>query len=279
MSTKPAWRCPNCQQALNDYGNYWQCANRHTFDVSKEGYVNLLLSSQKRSKEPGDNKNMVLARRLFLESGHYSPLVEGITDMISEHAKSTSSGNAKNLLDLGCGEGFYLQQIMRTLEETLLHYQGIDISKAAIQKAAKRKINAEFAVASTYQIPSMNNDQDVVLQIFAPSDIKEVKRALKPEGIWLLVQPGPEHLFEMKQMVYDSPSLHSLQQIAEPSLQVIEQRSVNFQFNLTDKQQRLALLEMTPFYWTISESKKQRLLENLTSTTADFVLTVLKKSA
>ena len=278
MSTKPAWRCPNCQQALNNYGNYWRCANRHTFDVSKEGYVNLLLSSQKRSKAPGDNKNMVLARRLFLEGNHYSPLVEAITDVISEHTQCITSSDTKHLLDLGCGEGFYLQQIMQILGETHLHYQGIDISKAAIQQAAKRKLNADFAVASTYQIPSLDNEQDVILQVFAPSDIQEVKRILKSEGVWLLIQPGPEHLYEMKQMVYDSPSLHSLQDIQEPSLQVIEQRSVNFQFNLMDKQQRLALLEMTPFYWSISEDKKQRLVERLTSTTADFVLTVLKKS-
>ncbi|MEM0910747.1 MAG: putative RNA methyltransferase [Pseudomonadota bacterium] len=276
MSADIQWRCPNCQLPLNEHEKYWRCANGHTFDIAKEGYVNLLLSSQKRSKDPGDNKAMINARRTFLEKGHYNPLVDTVVNAMLKHLLDTTPERPR-LLDLGCGEGFYLQQISERLQHAEMSYQGIDISKSGIQKAAKRKLVAQFAVASTYNIPCLDNYNDIVLQIFAPSDEHEVWRALKPKGIWLRVQPGANHLIEIKEMVYDAPALHAESKDTYALFDDIHQEKVSYQFSLTNEEERLALLQMTPFYWSISEEKKRTLVKRLSTVTADFNLTVLQK--
>jgi len=222
---------------------------------------------------------MINARQAFLENGHYMPLAGELTHFVTSHLRAKDELDMLRLLDLGCGEGYYLNQISENLNEENINYCGIDISKAAVQKAAKRKLIANFAVASTYNIPCLDNEVDVVMQVFAPCNTNEVSRVVKPCGHWLHVQPGPEHLFEMKQLVYDSPAMH-VQEVPETiEFEVIDQKSLKYTFNLLGKADRLALLEMTPFYWSISEVKKQILLEKLTSATANFVITRLKKAS
>ena len=271
------WRCPSCGNALslelNEHGKTWLCANRHGFDVAKEGYVNLLLAHKRNSKAPGDSKDMVVARRNFLNEGHYAPLVEAMAEQLSTYF----SKDIINLFDAGCGEGYYLQHLIEKLTQDGLssHASGIDISKPAVQKAAKRIKTGQFAVASTYEVPLLDNSQDAVVQVFAPSSSDEIYRVLAHNGIWLLVSPAKKHLFELKQAVYDRPQLHQILHEIPSGFTLHSTQQVTFSLALHTETSRHALLMMTPFYWQISEQKKDALLASLNEVTADFDIRVM----
>ena len=122
------------------------CAKRHSFDMAKSGYVNLLLSKHIGKSVHGDNKMMVRARRDFLEKGYYSPL----KDVLCSKAEKYFSGGT--ILDAGCGEGYYTTAIFDKLESAgiAVEMYGIDISKAAAELAAKRRADIFFAAASVF---------------------------------------------------------------------------------------------------------------------------------
>src|SRR5579872_5299607 len=94
--------CPVCQMALRQVDSALICANKHSFDIAREGYVNLLL--QKRS---GDAKEMLRARRSFLERGLYQPVSDAVNELARMHLPDTAG--SPHILDAGCGEGYYLE--------------------------------------------------------------------------------------------------------------------------------------------------------------------------
>ncbi len=295
-----SWICPNCGESLKALvpNNLEQtttstsgsknsksvaCENNHQFDIAKEGYINLLLANQKNSKHPGDNKDMVVARRDFLNEGHYTPLVSNLADILLNHYLTENISEEIIICDAGCGEGYYLSEISKRLNDKSiqLHSYGIDISKPAIQKASKRmKSNMSdyhhFAVASSYKIPLKTDSQDATIQVFAPSNEDEIHRILKADGIWIKVVPAQKHLFELKELVYDTPQLHSQEEVNIENWETLEKDTLEFNIELNTLASRLNLLMMTPFYWSISESKKEFLLDNLKSVTASFQVIVLK---
>ncbi|MFC3121450.1 putative RNA methyltransferase [Agaribacter flavus] len=291
MSTNPAfcstWRCPNCGAPLQKVANTWQCENKHSFDCAKQGYVNLLLSNQKNSKAPGDNYDMVMARRSFLNQGFYSPLSEHLASRCLKKYAESSPISDFSLFDAGCGEGYYLQTVYSLLKnerqtreasisKNLLAY-GIDISKPAIQAAARTYKDIECAVASTFNLPVLDESQDCLLQVFAPSSKEEVYRVLKSDGLWIAVNPAEQHLHQLKQLVYDKPNDHKVSTAIPPGFTRLEQTNLSFDLSLATPEQRAHLLMMTPFYWTVSEQKKQTLLKVLSTVTASFDIQVLQK--
>lgn len=275
------WQCPLCKEPLQETQDFWICQNRHSFDKAKEGYVNLLLPNQKNSKAPGDSPEMVLARRAFLDQGHYAPLAHEIAKTINtltknEHSQARS--RTVSIFDAGCGEGYYLHQIGQALKEKVCtHYSGIDISKKAVQKAAKKNAGKRFAVASTFNLPLTNDSQDFVIQIFAPSKTSEIRRILKSNAFWIWTNPHTEHLKELKHLVYASPSQHMLINEVPEGFELVNRQRLTYKINLNDSEQRENLLLMTPFYWTISQDKKDLLKVALTDVTIDFDIQVLQK--
>ena len=106
--------CPNCKSLLHQFEKIVRCQNGHSFDFSKEGYINLLLANQKKKNNPGDNKIMVNARDEFLSTGHYDFLLDNIESTINAFdIFSTSNGGIIHLLDLGCGTGFYTRNLLK----------------------------------------------------------------------------------------------------------------------------------------------------------------------
>lgn len=271
------WLCPACNAPLILTDRTLACENNHRYDIAKQGYVNLHLVQHKKSKQPGDDPQMVSARRTFLSQGYYQPLADKLSQVLEKH----HTGAELSLFDAGCGEGYYLDAIMQNYanQDRFVYLSGIDISKAAVAKAAKRLSNGAFAVASTFSIPIPDMSQDAVIQIFAPSSAEEVQRILSVNGLWLLVQPAPHHLFELKQCVYDSPQLHSIDHESPDGFALVEEIQLTFTLDLTnDDVGKLALLQMTPFYWTISAEKQASLPEKLTQVTVDFHIKVLRKT-
>jgi 23S rRNA (guanine745-N1)-methyltransferase len=239
----------------------------------------------KNSKQPGDNKEMVNGRRAFLEQGFYQPLADSISKIFNQHLTTLSTlrtiedQTEVNFFDAGCGEGYYMSQVSQLCIQTdfKVKFSGLDISKFAVQKAAKKYPSNHFAVASTFQLPLESNSQDTVLQIFAPSSEIEIHRVLKSNGIWITVNPAANHLYEFKQALYDNPTVHRAEQVIPEGFVFAQQSTLSFVFQLTEPQQRENLLMMTPYYWSATAQKKQKLIDDLQQFTTDFDIKVFTK--
>jgi 23S rRNA (guanine745-N1)-methyltransferase len=250
------YQCPLCATTLTlqPSGKHYACQNQHNFDLAKEGYLNLLPVQHKHSLEPGDNKQMLLARREFLEAGHYAKMAETVAMMIAAHHPRDQK---LRLLDLGCGEGYYSRALAHFMTDQMpLALHGIDIAKFAIAAAAKKQPTARFVVASTNRLPYVNHYFDFVLRVFAPSNAYELNRVLKPSGLLLTVTPGPRHLWQLKEFIYADVKEHTLEPALSDGFVRITTQRIHYQIN-PKPEQRIALLRMTPFAWRANLSVQQ----------------------
>ena len=271
--------CPVCggPLQLHQSGKSYACQNQHSFDLAKEGYLNLLPVQYKHSKEPGDSKQIMIARREFLEAGFYEPMAKAVAMMID--ADKTESQSMR-LLDMGCGEGYYSRKIAlycNHSEQIALH--GIDIAKFAIAAAAKKQPNARFVVASSNRLPYTDQYFDFVLRVFAPSDDDELKRVLKPSGHLLTVTPGPRHLWQLKEFIYAEVKEHASESLIPLGFERLSAQRISYKIT-PNPQQRIALLQMTPFAWRANESAQQALNSvAVLEIETDFILTLSVKIA
>ena len=269
--------CPICQSPLIQHqpSKGYYCKNKHHFDLAKEGYLNLLPVQHKKSKEPGDSRAMMRSRRNFLETGFYQPLAQAIAATIDKHR---SKDSPMNILDMGCGEGYYCRQIEAlTIDNKELKLHGIDIAKNAIFAAAKKQPNARFIVASSKRMPYANAYFDLLTRIYAPSNDAEVERLLKPKGLLLLVTPGPRHLWQIKEFIYKEVKEHPTEIVLPKGFDQIESQSIRFKI-LPNQEQRMALLHMTPFAWRAKGEIQNKIKQaNEFEIETDFILTLAVK--
>lgn len=269
------YACPLCQQSLVRQSQQWVCQQRHSFDIAKEGYVNLLPVQNKRSSNPGDNAEMMQARRDFLNQGFYYPLVEKLAQIIQPLLPADPL-----LLDLGCGEGYYTQALNKILSQTTNanpHFWGLDISKTAIRYAAKRDYSIQFSVASAYKLPFFENMFNVVTRIYAPSEANELLRVIKPGGYLLTVQPGAKHLFELKQAIYATPRQHDEQTASLDGFKSLGQQALSYPIQFRLERDLLNLINMTPFGWKLNNEQKNQLSQTIDLVQADFLIHLHQK--
>jgi len=233
--------------------------------------LNLLPVQHKRSVEPGDNKQMMQARREFLEAGYYEPMAKAVAMMVNVN-------KPKHLLDLGCGEGYYSRMIEAHCPNTMILH-GVDIAKFAIAAAAKKQPHARFIVASSNRLPYTDQYFDFVLRVFAPSNEHELGRIVKPSGFLLTVTPGPRHLWQLKEFIYADAKEHVLENGVAQGFDRIDTQRISYKI-APNPQQRIALLQMTPFAWRANESVQQAIkdIAELEIET-DFILTLAIKTA
>jgi 23S rRNA (guanine745-N1)-methyltransferase len=271
--------CPVCggPLQLNQSGKNYVCQNKHSFDLAKEGYLNLLPVQYKHSKEPGDSKQMMIARREFLEAGFYEPMAKAVAMMIDANI---TKGQGMQLLDLGCGEGYYSRKIAFYCNHSeQFSFHGIDIAKFAIAAAAKKQPNARFIVASSNRLPYTDRYFDFVLRVFAPSDDGELKRILKSSGHLLTVTPGPRHLWQLKEFIYTEVKEHAPESLVPQGFERLAAQRISYKIT-PNPQQRMALLQMTPFAWRANESVQQSLISvSELEIETDFILTLAIKTA
>jgi len=249
------WTCPLCNEQLTKLDKTWRCSNNHCFDEAKEGYLNLLPVQNKRSLSPGDSAEMVRQRREFLELGLYQPFVDAINELISQQG-TTNAG--KQGIDIGCGEGYYTHQFLKHIDR----WQALDISKAAVKSAAKKYRDCNFAVASNAAIPIANAKADVITAIFAPVTISEVVRLLKPGSSFIIAGPGPNHLSELKQQIYDQVRPSEPVSIEHDALKFEQECMIESPLELTSSSQIEALIAMTPLQHHGDRDKKQQLISS-----------------
>ncbi len=264
--------CPICAASLqlNPSAKSYACENNHHFDLAKEGYLNLLPVQHKHSAEPGDNKQMMQARREFLEAGFYEPMAKAVAMIIK-------ANRPKHLLDLGCGEGYYSRAIeSHCTNPMMLHC--VDIAKFAVAAAAKKQPNARFIVASSNRLPYAAQYFDFVLRVFAPSNDDELGRVLKPSGLLLTVTPGPRHLWQLKEFIYAEVKEHALESLVPEGFERIDTQRISYKIT-PNPQQRIALLQMTPFAWRANEGVQQAIKDVAElEIETDFILTLAAKT-
>jgi 23S rRNA (guanine745-N1)-methyltransferase len=273
MNTENAARylCPLCRQALSLEGRSYRCVNNHSFDQAKQGYINLLPVQFKHSKEPGDNKAMVQARRAFLDKGYYQPLTNSMLALYKKYADKRAE-----VFDAGCGEGFYTHQHKTKLNNVY----GVDIAKETIKIAAKRYQDCFFSVATLSDLPFSDEKFGWIFSVYAPILEDEFTRILDKNGYLLTVTPADNHLIELKSLIYRKANKHDSSKQVIEKLTLIEEQRLSYNMHFNNSVDILNLLAMTPFAFKTSAEIIAH-LEQLTTfdCQADFVLRLYQRNS
>jgi Methylase involved in ubiquinone/menaquinone biosynthesis len=259
--------CPLCREPLVENPQGLNCCHRHQFDRAREGYFHLLPAHHKNSRQPGDAKQQLQARRQFLAAGFFLPLVTALHELIPS--------TTHQLLDIGCGEGYFTNHMKARLGATAQVY-GIDIAKDGVRLAAKGS-SAWYAVASSYALPVADHSMDVVTRIYAPSKDTELNRVLGAEGRLIIVTPGPEHLLRLRQTIYQQVRPHPEPE-APAGFVIQDHQRLGFDLDVSPGPLTEALLQMTPFAWRLAEQTMADIVTSGWQDRADFYVTVYRRA-
>lgn len=246
--------CPVCGEPLTAGAQAFVCANSHSFDRARQGYVNLLRPTRLR----GDTPEMLRARRRFLDAGWYAPLADAIDAEMAAWLQSAGGAlgpEARALLDAGCGEGYYLSHLSESLASELAaggwRLYGLDLAKDAIRMAAGRARAVTWLVANSKdRLPFADARLGALLAIFAPRNAEEFARVLAPGGLLLVVTPASDHLAEAREalpwlLAPESAKDERLRATLEGAFTLAETRAVRFTLAL-DATALADLAQMTP---------------------------------
>jgi len=271
--------CPIDGSKLVSDNKQWVCPNGHSFDIARQGHVNLLPVQHKRSKHPGDSKEMVVARTHFLDAGIYQPLAQKISGHV--HTLMVDS-DTFCLLDAGCGEGYYFNHLYQSLstssKDSNLSFIGLDISKQAILQASKRNKNITWIVGTNRQPPIVETSVDIILCVFGFVNFEGFAKILKPGGRVVLVDPGVDHLKELRELIYKKVKHSESTDIDTEQFSITDSQSYKFKTGNIDNEMINDLLTMTPHLFRASKEGKAAASE-LTELdlTVDVVIRTLTK--
>lgn len=237
--------CPHCGAPLLREQQTLRCLRGHSYDIARSGYCNLLQSTR-AGEHTGDNREMVLARRQFLDGGYYAQLAAGLCCRAEQLMEGKT---AVNLVDAGCGEGYYTRQLAQALQQAgrLGGSVGIDISKSATQYAAKRDKLTQYVTGSAYHMPLADHCADLVCSIFAPTPAAEFQRVLRHDGAVLCAVPGAEHLWELKCAVYDTPYKNREEKHWLDGYQLADRHKITYSVHIGNARDIQTLFAMTPY--------------------------------
>lgn len=286
-----AWKCPNCASPLvpmlEQKPYVLRCEHGHSFDVAKQGYVNLLLPQKRGAALPGDSAEMVRARTAFLDGGYYRAFSDGVNALVCDTVAAQNISRPV-ILDAGCGEGYYTARLHEALSVggCTPVCAGFDLSRDAVSHGAKRAKAAgqadtlSFAVASLFEMPVCDSCADMIINLFAPVADAEFARVLKPGGYLLMAVPAEEHLWGMKQVLYETPYKNEVRRDTLEHFTLTEVRRVTDTITVTDPDHIRALFAMTPYYWKTAPADRDRLYaQDKLKTEIAFDLLLYKKEA
>ncbi len=275
------WKCPHCGKKLKpkwDGGLY--CLKNHNFDAAKEGYFHLLPVQNRKTKAPGDSKEMIAARRAFLNAGYYQIFGDALGALCLQYGTGVA-GAPLQLLDAGCGEGWYNRAIVASFEtaQVPLALAGFDIAKDAVRLAAKALPSAAYAVGSSFAQPVQTEWADLLINVFSPLALEEFTRVLRKDGVFIYAVPGARHLFGMKEGLDEQPYENTLEQPEYQGFTLLERKQVCGEITVP-KEMISNLFAMTPYYWKTPRDGAARLadLDSLTTEIA-FDFLVFQKDA
>ena len=250
FASATAFACPICQENLTLVETSFKCCNRHSFDLAKFGYINLepqIKQSANYDKENFQNRQQIL------EAGFYQAILEAVSDLLS------NSKNAKTILDIGCGEGFYSRKLQESHPDKTFY--AFDISKDSVQIAAKSEPNwaVNWFVGDLARLPIKDASMDILLDIFSPANYGEFRRVLSKDGILIKVIPTKNHLKEIRQKVQDQLtnkdySNQDIKNHFQNNFTILSSKNASLTKPITTEQLQ-ALLSMTPLLFHIDQTK------------------------
>lgn len=245
------FRCPTCHQMMHAQEKALVCLEGHRFDVSKKGTLYFLNHQIKTDYD----REMFEHRRKLIVHGMYQPLL----DLLQPFCQN------QRILDVGCGEGSFLQQLNEQV--TLLPSVGFDISKEGIYLASDYGENVFWCVADLTNLPFQEDRFTTILNIFSPSNYQEFQRVLVDGGQLIKVVPRSGYLKELRAAFYpeDEKKQHySNQAVVEKFQETFresERQTLTYVFDIPESCQ-LSLLEMSPLEWGVSMEIKEKLQKN-----------------
>jgi len=262
--------CPVCGEALCRSDREYRCENRHSFDIARQGHVNLLVVQQKHSLNPGDTREQVLSRRSFLEGGFYEPIAAALCDTAKQ------LGAEGPILDVGCGEGYYCTRLASALGAELT---GLDISKEAVRCAAAKYKGHQWICGTAAHLPVEAGSVRTLTSLFALTLPQEFHRVLAEDGLYFQVLAAQDHLLRLKSVIYPELKLKEKDSVPElPGFTRIRTVPIRFDFTVEGEQVQ-NLLSMTPHVYRISKEGAARLAATKRLTdTASAVLNVFRKN-
>ena len=255
----------------------------HSFDMAREGYCNLLVVQHKASRNPGDSKVMVEARRRFLETGHFAPIVDRMFTTVRE-CVAAAAGGAFNIVDAGCGEGYYLDRLSQIAvsnpEPGTLGLAGIDVSKWAVKAATRRNAPVMWLVANNRTPPFLAGSVDLVLCLFGFPVWDGFKKIQKSGGHVLLVDPAADHVLELREIIYPTVRRSPPPRLAAAEAagyRLRREEGLRFSVALTDAEMIHDLVAMTPHAHRVAQAGKIALANLSTLTlTVDVTFRLLR---
>ena len=322
----PDFICPLCQSPLQLGAKSWTCdasqqasligdnktpakLSHHSFDVARQGYVNLLPVQQKKSKAPGDSPDSIAARQRFLAAGHYASLQSLIGEQLARLAIEQSvedpveSKTGQCWADIGSGEGYYTLAMREALvKQGIDSLIAVDISKPAVVTLAKaskaagvlwQQATVQAAtripcpiyplVASAAHLPLAPGSLTGISTIFSPILPEVFAQMLQAQGWLVIAKPDVDHLASVREALFDSVREHDSDKFLTQLEPYFTQQAVlsctqELQLNQTDLAD---LLTMTPYAYRAQPTKRDALLtsasENEFKTEAKFVVYILRK--
>ncbi len=266
--------CPICRERLEKHDNSLKCVKNHSYDFAKSGYVNLLNPGKKNNAKTGESKEMIKARTSFFETGAYGKIREFLLEIIKPMDKGV-------IIDAGCGDCYYAEGVAKCHPYSTVI--GFDMSKHGTEHGAKSaKINGItntfYAVSNIFNMPILSESADIVINMFAPVSYEEFDRVLKKGGYLIVGASGAKHLYEMKEILYDTVHLNEFNEHKSEIFETVLVKNLTYDTEIFGNEAIMNLFTMTPYYHHTSSTDKEKIsaLDYL-RTTVEVDFTILKK--
>lgn len=240
------FQCPICGKSLKLVDNSLMCEENHCFDISKKGFVDFILNAKlQKNYDLSSFEN----RHIVLEHGMYDHIANKLVDLVNHY-------QLKNLLDVGCGEGYYAKKLSEVAENVL----AFDISKDSIQLAAKGvNTPVEWFVGDLAHLPIQKQVISGIIDVFSPANYEEFKRILQPGGYVLKVIPNQSHVKELREVAKDQLkqaeySNRKVLDYFEEHYQLVDQIDATKTYQVSELE-RNAFINMTPLLFNVDKSK------------------------
>ena len=255
--------CPKCREESAIKNFSLVCSNNHVYDFSKKGYIHLI----NNYKQTNYGESLFLARNFIFNCGYYNKVVEVIAYILKNY-------NTQNIIDAGCGEGFYIKKLKEKFADT--YFFGLDNSKEALSLAVKFDKENPYMLANLSSLPFRDNSINIILNILTPANYKEFFRVLTNDGVIIKIIPNKDYLKEIRDLVglKEYENYDTLKLVLE-NCEVVKKVNVKEVYVLNEES-AYNFLEMTPLISNLDINKKE-LAKKLTKLTVDLEILVLRK--
>ena len=260
--------CPKCHSSFEVVGHSVRCAQGHVYNIAKKGSLYFL----NKKIESEYTKDMLGHRQRMIQTGMYAPMIEAISAHLAD---------VDGLLDVGCGEGSFLQKLATQVESEV--NIGFDISKEGIELATNQAVEALWLVADLTNLPIQNQSMSHILNIFSPSHYHEFARVLKPKGKLIKIIPGPLYLKELRERLLSGTDkeTYSNEKVYErfkEELTLISEEKISYQFEIPETHYE-DFIYMSPLHWQASITQREEIKKHPIKTITIDVLVLIGEFA